>query len=377
MSKRVEFFSLCSVVQNCNKCPRMLQSQRVLNGSVGNLEAKIMFVGEAPGRLGADDTGIPFHGDKSGHNFEDLLSFANLPREQIYVTNAVLCNPKDENDNNATPIKSEISNCSKYLKDQIDLINPKIIVTLGSKALDSTKLIESHYLKLKTNVRSKNEWYNRILIPLYHPGQRAMIHRSMANQRSDYQFVSETLKRLSRKKRKITQKASLDVGVIIEYLLTLKPVISYFNLHKLFYLIEYTSMKEYGARLTNSYIVRQKDGPYCTELHLKKLEKTIPDLKSKWYKNGTFDIYKSGNNLFTHNLLDEFELEEELKMLIDKVFYKYGSLSKFKLKQKVYLTTPMRTLLKIEKEEKINLYNAPIPFETVNHKLPVTLDMTE
>ena len=372
MSKRVDFFSLCSIVQNCSKCPRMLQSQRVLNGSVGNLEAKIIFVGEAPGRHGADDTGIPFHGDKSGHNFEDLLSFAKLPREEIYVTNAVLCNPKDENGNNATPVKSEISNCSKYLKDQIDLINPKIIVTLGSKALDSTGLIESHNLKLKTDVRSNNAWYNRILIPLYHPGQRAMIHRSMANQRSDYQFVSETLRRLSRKKSKITQKASLEVGVIIEYLLTLKPVISYFNLHKLFYLIEYNAIKEYGVRLTNSYIVRQKDGPYCTELHIKKLEKTIPDLKSKWYKNGTFDIYKSGSNLFTHSLLDEFELEEELKDLIDKVFNKYGNLSKFKLKQKVYLTTPMRTLLKIEKEEKINLYNVPIPFETVNKKLPLT-----
>ena len=372
MSKRVEFFSLCSAVQNCIKCPRMLQSQRVLNGSVGNLDAKIMFIGEAPGRLGADDTGIPFHGDKSGHNFEELLSFAKLPREQIYVTNAVLCNPKDENGNNATPKKSEIANCSTYLKNQIELIGPKLIVTLGSKALDSTRLIQHHQLQLKTDVRTKNRWFNKILIPLYHPGQRAMIHRSMANQRSDYQFVSEILSRLNKRKRNINQKASLDVGIIVEYLLTLKPIISYFNLHKLFYLVEYASMKKYGIRLTNSYIVRQKDGPYCTELHIKKLEKVIPDLKCRWYKNGTFDIYKSGSNLFNHSLLDEFELEDELRLLIDDVYRKYGNLSKFKLKQKVYLTTPMRTLLKIEKEENINLYNSPVPFESMNKKLPLT-----
>ena len=372
MSKRVEFFSLCARVKNCTKCPRMTESLRVLNGSVGNLHAKILFIGEAPGRLGADNTGIPFHGDKSGHNFEELLSFAKLSREDIFVTNAVLCNPKDDNGNNATPKKIEIANCSSYLKEQIDLINPKIVVTLGAKALDATKFLDDHNLQLKLGVRTKNKWNNRILIPLYHPGQRAMIHRSMANQRSDYQFVSETLNRLDKKKYTIKQKASIEVGVIIEYLLTLKPVISYFNLHKLFYLIEYHSVKKYGGRLTNSYIVRQKDGPYCTELHIKKLEKTIPDLKCKWYKNGTFEIYKSGNTLFRQTLLDEYELEDDFKVLINEVFTKYGNLSKFKLKQKVYLTTPMRTLLKIERDEKINLYNSPIPFSSIQQRKTVS-----
>jgi uracil-DNA glycosylase len=69
----VEFDSLCKEVQNCKLCPRMKGSQRVLNYSAGNLEAKIMFIGEAPGRLGADESGIPFHGDKAGNNFEILI----------------------------------------------------------------------------------------------------------------------------------------------------------------------------------------------------------------------------------------------------------------------------------------------------------------
>lgn len=365
MNKRINFNFLCNSVQNCSKCVRMLDSQRVLNGSVGNLDAKIMFIGEAPGRFGADETGIPFHGDKSGHNFEDFLSFSKIDREYVYITNAVLCNPKDEKGNNSTPKKIEIENCSSYLIEQIQLVNPEIVVTLGTKALEATRLIEKHNIQLKESVRTKNKWYSRILIPLYHPGQRAMIHRSQANQRSDYQFVSETFRRLKNKKKPIYYKASTEVGVIVEYLLTLKPVISYFTLHKLFYLIEYNSMKKYGFRLTNSYIVRQKDGPYCTDLHIDKLKKTIPNLKCKWYKNGSFEIYKSNQNGIYHSLLNEYELKEEYRQLIKEVNKKYGNLSKFNLKQRVYLTKPMREILKTESVDGINLYNTPIPIELV------------
>ena len=184
----------------------MRNSARILGHSSGNLEAKIMFIGEAPGRLGADDTGIPFHGDRAGHNFEELLDFVGISREEIFITNAVLCNPKDSKGNNSPPKSIEIKNCSNYLKRQIDLINPKIVVTLGLNALKATKLIENHDLSLSTDIRTKNFWYKRILIPVYHPGQRAMIHRSMANQRSDYQFIAETIKNLEIKRPKYTNK---------------------------------------------------------------------------------------------------------------------------------------------------------------------------
>ena len=136
-----EFDELCVIVKNCIKCERMCGSLRVLNRSAGSLSADIMFVGEAPGRLGADNSGIPFHGDKSGHNFEELLEFANISRSIIFVTNAVLCNPKDIHGNNSTPSKTEINNCSNHLLKQIKIINPKIVVTLGSVALESTRQI--------------------------------------------------------------------------------------------------------------------------------------------------------------------------------------------------------------------------------------------
>ena len=135
-----DFNVLCDNVKNCIQCPRMSDSARILSRSVGNLKSDIMFIGEAPGRLGADSSGIPFHGDMSGHNFEDLLSFSYIDRSKIYVTNAVLCNPKDEKGNNSTPINQEIKNCSSFLRQQIELINPKIIVTLGRQGFTGTIL---------------------------------------------------------------------------------------------------------------------------------------------------------------------------------------------------------------------------------------------
>jgi uracil-DNA glycosylase family 4 len=362
-NKIEKFDQLCGEVTNCFLCPRMFESARILNRSVGNLKAEIMFIGEAPGRLGADNSGIPFHGDQAGHNFENLLEFAKLDRNNIYVTNAVLCNPKDEKGNNATPVSKEITNCNNFLKRQIDLVDPKIIVTLGAKSLLALNEIEKHNLNLKDSTRSSNNWYNRILIPCYHPGQRAMIHRSMANQRSDYQFINDTYKSLNKKRTNYSnQRTNENTSAIIEYILKSKGSINYFALHKLFYLIEYNFLIKYNTRITNSYFVRQKDGPYCTDLHVKKLQNSISDLNINFLKNGTIIIKKDYNKLFVSSLLNEFELDEDIKEVIDFVLKKYGSLGMSKLKNYVYLSRPMRNILFLEKEKNINLYNSPIEF---------------
>src|SRR5690242_2368133 len=133
--KNEEFSALVAEVQACIKCERMEESARVLNYSAGNLRADLFFVGEAPGRLGADATEVPFHGDTAGDNFEDLLSFAGINRKDVYVTNAVLCNPKDAQGNNATPNPNEIANCVTFLRRQIELVDPKIVIALGNAAL--------------------------------------------------------------------------------------------------------------------------------------------------------------------------------------------------------------------------------------------------
>jgi len=358
-----EFEKLCKQVASCNLCSRMESSQRVLNYSVGNLEAEVMFIGEAPGRLGADDTGIPFHGDKSGHNFEDLLKFAGLSRSQIYVTNAVICNPKDSKGNNATPNSAEIINCTQYLASQIEIVNPKIIVTLGATALEATRLIHNHSLTLKNDVRTANSWNDRILIPLYHPGQRAMLHRSFANQRSDYQFVADKFKALSKKKANSGKTATnLDIALIVEYILSKVNPINYFTLHKLFYLLEYKAFKQFGTRLTTAYIIRQKDGPYCTDLHLEKLKKSIPNF-NYYFKGKSVILTKDVGDLFNETLLDEYDIDNEVTRLIDEVVEDNAKKSMASLKKTVYFSRPMRNILKVEKEENVNLYNSPIIFD--------------
>ena len=106
------FDNLISEIRKCDKCLRMYGISKIIGYSCGKPNSPIMFIGEAPGRLGADDTHIPFHGDKSGHNFESLLKAVGINRGDIFVTNSVLCNPKDENGNNDTPKNEEILNCS-------------------------------------------------------------------------------------------------------------------------------------------------------------------------------------------------------------------------------------------------------------------------
>lgn len=352
------FVDLCQEVQLCRLCPRMENSARILGLSSGSLTAKVIFIGEAPGRLGADTTGIPFHGDKAGDNFESLLDFVGISREDIFVTNAVLCNPKDDAGNNGTPSAGEIANCSTFLKTQIELINPGIVVTLGTNGLKATALIASHSLTLRDHVRSSHDWFGRKLIPLYHPGQRAMIHRSFANQRSDYQFVADQMKRLGIKPRAVRGQTADSVANAVRAILHAKGEMSYFALHKIMYLVEWSYMNERSKRLTGAYFIRQKDGPYCTDLHLPKLKNAIPDIQIR--KNGTaLYLRLAGRDLFDdpHQAVSS---ESEAAKFIQNELEKYGDKSDSELKTRAYLTKPMRAILRLEKDKATNMYNSPI-----------------
>jgi uracil-DNA glycosylase family 4 len=168
--------------------------KRVLGTDNGPLDAQVMFVAEAPGRLGADRSGIPLKGDQSGRNFERLLRHAGLNRSSVFVTNAVLCNPRDRQGRNAPPSAQEIANCSEFLRETIRLIDPNWVITLGAVALRATRLIESHELRLSDAVGRHLDWYQRSLVPLYHPGPRAMIHRPFDAQAHDYAALGQRIR---------------------------------------------------------------------------------------------------------------------------------------------------------------------------------------
>jgi uracil-DNA glycosylase family 4 len=189
-----DFLKLAEQARNCRTCAAMCDKTAVLSELNGNLRPKVFFIAEAPGRQGADRTRKPFSGDKSGANFQIFLDSIGLRREEIFITNTVLCSPRSETGANRKPSKKEIKNCAEYLKKTIDLIDPQIIATLGSVALEALKTIEYHQITLKADAARIFYWNDRMLIPLYHPSPQVIASRRRMNEQlEDFQTVARAL----------------------------------------------------------------------------------------------------------------------------------------------------------------------------------------
>ena len=168
------FASLVTEAAACRQCPAMEGRRRVLTDANGPLDARIMFVAEAPGRGGAERTGIPFSGDFSGRTFERLLAEAGWTRADIFIMNAALCNPQGPTGANRPPTQRELANCRPHLRAALTIIDPVVIVTLGAVALASLGRIEPHGLKLTAARCTPHAWDGRTLVPLFHPSPKVL-----------------------------------------------------------------------------------------------------------------------------------------------------------------------------------------------------------
>ena len=125
----------------------------------GSEVASILIIGEGPG-FNEDQQGLPFVG-RSGKLLDELLATVPLSREDVFITNVVKCRPPDNRD----PQPDEVAACRPYLERQIELLDPKVIVTLGRHSFlrfyPGGKISRDHGKILR--------WDNRILFPLYHP----------------------------------------------------------------------------------------------------------------------------------------------------------------------------------------------------------------
>ncbi len=195
-SRQSLFADLIAHVQQCDSCPRMQHRKKVLSSSNGILDSPVLFIAEAPGRLGADKFGIPLYGDQTGRNFEMLIASAGIKRESIFITNAVLCNPRTPDGNNDSPTSAESRNCSQYLRETLEIIKPKYVVPLGAIALASLNAIESHQIKLSEGVGKLFSWDGYQVYPIFHPGPRAFIRRTKAQQVEDYKALAELVGKL-------------------------------------------------------------------------------------------------------------------------------------------------------------------------------------
>jgi uracil-DNA glycosylase family 4 len=193
-SKQTKFTRLIAEAAQCTRCPAMCERTAVLSKLNGSLKARIMFVGEAPGRKGADQTRVPFSGDQSGKNFDRFLASIGLSRNVIFITSAALCNPRSETGANRKPSRSELANCSYFLHQTFEIVDPEVVITLGSVALDALRTIEPHNLSLKESAGKIQRWHRRVLVPIYHPSPQVLAsHRREQQQLEDYKVVARAI----------------------------------------------------------------------------------------------------------------------------------------------------------------------------------------
>ena len=153
-------------VRHCTACELHKGRTRAVPGE-GPVNAEIMFIGEAPGR-NEDLQGRPFVG-QAGKLLEELLAEIGLTREDVWIGNVVKCRPPENRD----PRPEEIAACAGYLERQIELLQPKVIATLGRYSME--KFFPGAKIT-KVHGQAKRDG-NRVLIPLFHP---AYILRNMA-----------------------------------------------------------------------------------------------------------------------------------------------------------------------------------------------------
>lgn len=151
---------LADTIRKCQKC-HLSRTRKMAVPGEGNPNSIVMFVGEAPGG-DEDREGLPFIG-RAGQLFTRILQSVQIDRKSVFITNIVKCRPPE----NRNPNKSEIDLCLPYLESQIALINPKIIVTLGS--VSAKCLLNSE----EAISRLRGKWFSWTggikIFPMFHP----------------------------------------------------------------------------------------------------------------------------------------------------------------------------------------------------------------
>ena len=170
-------------VKNCKKCQLAYSRKNIVFGA-GSAEARVVFVGEAPGYY-EDQQGEPFVG-AAGKLLNELLAGIGLDRKDVYIGNVLKCRPPQ----NRNPLPEEIELCKPYLLKQLEIINPKVVCTLGNFA---TQTILEKRVPI-SSVRAKPVQVGKFFVfPLYHPA--AALHRGdmLEPLREDFRKLKEFL----------------------------------------------------------------------------------------------------------------------------------------------------------------------------------------
>ncbi len=194
MDKTKELQEIGIRIKDCKLCPLYQQTTNSVPGQ-GNSSAQIVFIGEAPGYW-EDQKGTPFCG-AAGNLLNKLLLEIDLAREKVFITNILKHRPP----NNRDPLPEEITVCTPYLKEQLLIIEPKIIITLGRFAMNY--FIPNAYISKTHGQLKQIIWQNLSLslYPLYHPAAAFRRGEVMQQLKEDFLKIPQIIKDLKDKER--------------------------------------------------------------------------------------------------------------------------------------------------------------------------------
>ena len=194
-SKAELLSALRGPVLACVKCPHLVKSRTQVVFGVGNPDAELMFVGEAPG-ADEDLVGEPFVG-KAGQLLTRIIGVMGFGRADVYIANILKCRPDTQpgGPGNRKPTHSEMDTCKPYLLRQIEIIQPKVIVALGATAVEGLLGMEKAGI---TKMRGTwKEFHGIPLMPTYHPAY--LLHnQSNVEKRKLWEDMLRVLERLGR-----------------------------------------------------------------------------------------------------------------------------------------------------------------------------------
>jgi len=171
----------------CTRC-RLSQGRTQVVYGVGDPNADLMFIGEAPG-FHEDKQGEPFVG-AAGQLLNQLLAEIDVPRDDVYINNVILCRPPGNRD----PLPDELEACKPWLDERVALIDPAVLVTLGNWA---TRYILGKQVSISRVRGQRFPWSGRTVIPTFHPA--AILHgggqasNQMTALRADFQEIRRAL----------------------------------------------------------------------------------------------------------------------------------------------------------------------------------------
>ena len=195
-TKKVLLDQITADIKNNNICPDLAMKAKHLVMGDGNINSEIVFIGEAPGKK-EDETGLPFMG-AAGKFLNEMLSEVGWSRQDVYITNIVKYRPPDNRD----PSLAEKTAFWPYLARQLEIIKPKVVVTLGRHSMEyflpEQKISQIHGQAKRIDFFSSS----LVIVPLYHPA--AALYNGGLRQTliSDFKKIPNIIKQIKNNKLK-------------------------------------------------------------------------------------------------------------------------------------------------------------------------------